>query len=484
MVLRPAVDASASGTVSLLVPVQRRHELPCALEAQDRDQSPMPSRSFADFLAPLAFVLALLLLALGYGFVAARNELFPYAVLSQAEEAAHAFWKVYLAPEERSAESYMLPATGETGVVTADPARMAPGVTFMTLYTAEGFEGRLVDEGGKVLQVWRAKPSEVFPGLPHLSWHVGDAVTAWHGAMLLPDGDIVFNFQEKSFPYGGGLVRLSKDSKVVWAVPRNTHHDVHLAEDGTFWVPSMHYRPNGLPGIPQLKPWYYEDTVLHVGSDGTVLGEISVLEALKSYPGLLSLNYAEALEVKSNDPLHLNAAETLPAAWASAFPLFAPGDLLVSLRNINTIVVIDPGTGRAKWALSGPFAKQHDPDFLPNGHIMLFDNRGGDPACGGTRILELDPVSQKIVWSYDGCGGPPFDSGIRGVQQALPNGNVLVTETMRGRVFEVTRDSPARIVWDYRNALGEVEGRARLGVVTHAERIPREALTFLPLPSS
>ena len=58
----------------------------------------------------------------------------------------------------------MLPATGEAGVVTADPARMAPGVTFLTLYTPEGFEARLVDEGGKVLQAWRAKPSEVFPG--------------------------------------------------------------------------------------------------------------------------------------------------------------------------------------------------------------------------------------------------------------------------------------------------------------------------------
>ena len=50
------------------------------------------------------------------------------------------------------------------------------------------------------------------------------------------------------------------------------------------------------------------------------------------------------------------------------------------------------------------------------------------------------------------------------------NGNVLVTETMRGRVFEVTRDSPARIVWDYRNALGEVEGPG-----TARRRHPRRA---------
>ena len=50
-------------------------------------------------------------------------------------------------------------------------------------------------------------------------------------------------------------------------------------------------------------------------------------------------------------------------------------------------MVIDRQTLKAKWVLSGPFYQQHDPDFLPNGNIMLFDNRGGDPACGGSRIL-------------------------------------------------------------------------------------------------
>ena len=38
----------------------------------------------------------------------------------------------------------------------------------------------------------------------------------------------------------------------------------------------------------------------------------------------------------------------------------------------------------ARWAMAGPFRRQHDPDLLPNGHIMVFDNLGGDPACGRT----------------------------------------------------------------------------------------------------
>jgi hypothetical protein len=65
------------------------------------------------------------------------------------------------------------------------------------------------------------------------------------------------------------------------------------------------------------------------------------------------------------------------------------------------------------------------------------------------------------------------------MQQQLPNGNILITESLGGRVLEVTRDQPGRIVWEYVNALGEIDGRARVGLITHAERFPAESLTFL-----
>jgi hypothetical protein len=65
------------------------------------------------------------------------------------------------------------------------------------------------------------------------------------------------------------------------------------------------------------------------------------------------------------------------------------------------------------------------------------------------------------------------------MQQQLPNGNVLITESTGGRVLEVTHEQPAKVVWEYVNALGELEGGRRVGLVTHAERFPAEALTFL-----
>jgi hypothetical protein len=449
------------------------------------------SSSLVDRAAAAAFVLGLAALAFGYGFLAGKRGLPPHDGLAAMEEAANAFYKTYLQPASRAAGDLLLPSRDgrRGGAYAHDPARTAPGPTFLTLYTREGFEARLVAPDGAVLHRWRARHSEVFPEPRHLLWKAPDEFIVWHGAKPYPNGDVVFNFQDKSFPYGGGLVRLDKDSRVVWALPENTHHDVEAdPEDGSLWVPGMRYRPEGLPEVvPDMKPWFYEDTVLHVSPDGKVLGEVSVLGALKaSYPGLLSINYEDHLRLAAQDPLHLNAAEPLPAAYAGRFPGLAAGDLLVSLRSVNAIAVIDPGTGRAKWALAGPFAKQHDPDWLPDGRIMLFDNRGGDPACGGSRVLEIDYATQAVTWSYDACAGagagaagPRLRSELRGMQQVLPNGNVLITESLGGRVLEVTRDDKA-LVWEYVNGLGEVDGAARVGLVTHAERLPEGYLTFLP----
>ena len=316
-------------------------------------------------------------------------------------------------------------------------------------------------------------------------WRGSETQLSWHGAHLFPNGDVVFNFQGSTFPYAAGLVRIDKDSKLIWKLARNTHHDVTLDEDGNIWVPALNYQADGLSEFPDLKPWYYEDTVLKLSPDGEVLDQVSVLKALEGNPALVSLNYQDNLVVETNgDPLHLNNAEPLPTAWTSQFPMFKGGDLLVSMRNINTVAVIDYETKQVKWSMTGPFVRQHDPDFLPNGHILVYDNRGGDPSCGLTRVLEIDPATQVIVWSYTGCGGNSFYSRVRGEVQQLANGNVLIIEATKGRLVEVTHTAEPKIVWEYVNSLGSMNGRHAVGIITHAQRVPKDALSFLDVDVS
>ena len=65
-------------------------------------------------------------------------------------------------------------------------------------------------------------------------------------------------------------------------------------------------------------------------------------------------------------------------------------------------------------------------------------------------MLEIDPRTNNVVWSYSGYGvvGTDFYSSITGGAQRLPNGNTLVTLGTKGQVMEITPDGA--VVWDYR----------------------------------
>src|SRR5690606_13551492 len=127
---------------------------------------------------------------------------------------------------------------------------------------------------------------------------------------------------------------------------------------------------------------------------------------------------------------HLNNIDVLSTAMAPAFPLFKEGDILLSLRNLNLVAVMDPGTEKIKWWSMGSFIQQHDPDFLPDGRIGLFDNRGeaenpNGSAYRASRILAIDPVLQALETLYASSEHDIFPTTIRGNQQFLSNGNIL-----------------------------------------------------------
>lgn len=87
-------------------------------------------------------------------------------------------------------------------------------------------------------------------------------------------------------------------------------------------------------------------------------------------------------------------------------------------------------------------------------------------------------MSRRPAWSYDGCTrGERFDSEAWGEQQALPNGNVPITESYAGRVFEVNR--AGEIVWSWVNHIGEQGGKPVGGVVGPSHRYPPGSLPFV-----
>ncbi|MFC2154850.1 arylsulfotransferase family protein, partial [Candidatus Altiarchaeota archaeon] len=120
------------------------------------------------------------------------------------------------------------------------------------------------------------------------------------------------------------------------------------------------------------------------------------------------------------------------------------------------------------------WSAQHEPVLLENGNILIFDNRGPG---GSSRVLEFDPFTLEIVWQYEGTSSHPFYSELLGTNQRLPNGNTLITESKRGRVFEVTPEN--ELVWEYRNPFLTGKYKNLVAIILHMDRYNRSDLEWL-----
>ncbi|MFK7927057.1 MAG: hypothetical protein AB8H79_02630, partial [Myxococcota bacterium] len=65
-----------------------------------------------------------------------------------------------------------------------------------------------------------------------------------------------------------------------------------------------------------------------------------------------------------------------------------------------------------------------------------------------SRVLEIDPNTQRVVWSYDG-DETPLISETCGTAQRLGNGNTLAVASDTGRAIEV--DPSGDVVWAFVN---------------------------------
>jgi hypothetical protein len=81
-----------------------------------------------------------------------------------------------------------------------------------------------------------------------------------------------------------------------------------------------------------------------------------------------------------------------------------PGErVMVSFRNISTVGIIDKQSGEFVWKLGyGMLAQQHDPSMLASGNVLIFDNgvHRQDQAMPSSRVIEVDPETNEIVWEY------------------------------------------------------------------------------------
>jgi len=264
---------------------------------------------------------------------------------------------------------------------------------------------------------------------------------SWHYAEMLPNGHLVAIIKESENRYPGMIIELDWNSRLVWKADVMAHHDFDRLDNGNTLVVCREYVQNEAIRPGQLK----SDVIIELTPDNKVVWEWhGDRHVKKDIAGLVSVKFP----LEYTDILHTNTVESLPDGPASRKDSrFKAGNVLFSALHINTIGVIDKDSGRVVWAWGpGVLSSQHMPTMLPNGHILVYDN---GREFERTRIIELEPVTEKIVWEYQGDPPESFYSRTRGSNQRLPNGNTFIAESDSGRLFEVT---PAgEIVWEFLN---------------------------------
>jgi hypothetical protein len=426
----------------------------------------------------IAFFSALLFLTFVGGVLATVAGVYPTAYVRDAYRAGVALYQKRTRTHERFSTDLWSKARGdERGVVVHDPQRSEPGLTLYT--SAHAPKALLMDQAGNVVHEWSQLYSEIWDETAGPRNPVPDNQTYFRKAKALPNGDLIAVYDGVGdTPYGYGIIKLDKDSQLVWKNLDHFHHSFSVDEEGRIYGLTQAFRnhkPVTSEGylVDHFPLPFMDDFLVVLSPDGEVLKTISLVDAVNNsdYRRLLWRVPSYSLE----DPLHTNDVDVLDkelaASLAKKIPAAREGQVLLSFRELatGTVALLDPETEEIVWALHGQWMSHHDPDVLPNGNLLMFDNRGHFGPGGQSRIIEVDTATGGVVWAYAGDADKPLDSPIRAEQELLSNGNVLITEAGPGRLLEITRKG--EIVWEYINPVRGGDDDELIPTVSWAQRI-------------
>lgn len=293
----------------------------------------------------------------------------------------------------------------------------------------------LISPEGEIIHSWNLSTS-------HLKGNnAEDNFKNLYGVHVFPDGSIIFGMHQS----GGGIVKVDACSKNVWDLDGFYHHAVSPGDDGTFW---------SLEGLKLLD----QDLVQVSIETGEILKTIRMKDVRDANPFVHiwhlqppGFSNLEMLNEQS-DMSHANDVDPLSQDMAKHFPQFEPGDLAISYATTNLIFVLDPDSLQVKWWRVGMGDFQHDPDWEPNGRIVIFNNNLRAESLETPRkvsdIVSIDPRSMdfEIIHRGETLG---FRSKANGRHQLTNFGTRMITSSQQGWAYEVDQDD--RVVFSFVN---------------------------------
>lgn len=428
-----------------------------------------------------------------------------------------------------------LPTIHPTGTTIYNPEKASNGYT---IFQAHQQGALLIDMNGREVKLWKGLhgfPNKMLPG-GYVLGHRGtrDNKFGYQDYVDLVqldwDGNVVWEFNKYEYIEDPG-------NKPQWMA--RVHHDYQREGNPVgYYVPGM--TPKADSGNTLLMchknlvnhkisdKTLLDDTIIEVDWEGNIVwewilsehfNELGFSEAEKNVL-FRDPNTHETGGEKIGDWMHLNAMSALgPNKWYDqGDERFHPDNIIWSARETNIMAIISKETGKIVWKLGPDYTSskelkrlgiiigQHHSHMIPQGlpgegNILVFDNGGwagyglpGMTSPYGTkayrrdhsRVLEIDPLTLKIVWQYTPTEAghlQPFHSHyfyspFISSAQRMPNGNTVITEGAGGRIFEVTREH--ELVWEYISPYWDK--KHTLNMVYRAYRLPYDWVPQLEKP--
>lgn len=388
--------------------------------------------------------------------------------------------------------------TGPLGLLKHDKNQAFPSYTLFTPSLTN--TTYLIDMDANLIHSWKAPTSAVYAQLmPN-----GNLIRTRReeGSELPPtmfggesgiieevnwEGDVVWSFRM----YGpdrlllGAFERMPNGNTLINCLEHRTREEA-LAKGRKPETLAEAYDYPGVPGKKITGMW--PGFVVEVDPQGKIVWEWHPWDHIGTGPDQMDINFHAPAGLNPNfagpDWTHFNCVRYV-----------ADRDMIIlNSRNFSEFYFIDHKTGKIMYRYGNPGASgqgrlpggygddgdqvlfgPHDVNMLPSGNITLFDNGCARPSGPYSRLIELNPRTGKIVWSFftpnPGFAPNSFYSPYQSSVQKLPNGNYFVLSSNNGHMFEVTREK--EVVWDFINpftatgAFAAVDGGSTFPFMMH-----------------
>ncbi|MBM2831233.1 MAG: hypothetical protein HW414_285 [Dehalococcoidia bacterium] len=287
-----------------------------------------------------------------------------------------------------------------------------------------------------------ATPAPMTRGTPDPDFQVDvyQSDLAWPGTTLFADlhipdrprivevnmlGEIIWEYlvpqSLRQYTNPGFDTELLPDNNVLFVLPRNGVYEIDR-KGNTIWshlTGKISHDADRLPNGNTIFAFGADDR-----KDDAQVTEVNAKgEIVWSWRARDHFDKAPYKDINDEGWSHTNAVSRL-----------ANGNTLISPRNFNFVIEVNPQGSVVRTIGEGIFQAQHDPEVLPNGNILVANHRVPH------RAVELDPKTGNVVWQSQG-----FEREVTPVRDAdrLPNGNTLITGTTK--IVEVT--ARGEVVW-------------------------------------